>query len=295
VISKQVIPRQRVEALYKESVQKHGETMVIINGLLNAYAILRELPDAKIVFQKLLTEEKQITTEVFTSMMKCYYRGLEVSTAFDMYSQRYLYIQQEDDLLIGTMINMCWVYKEAEKAMSYWNKLHNKGFRINANHYTGLLHTLSTRKDYSEEALDIYTKMIQSNIQPTPHSLLYALKCASNIGKVTMAYDILGQIKQLSYPIESGHISAIIVTYSNAVEAPMMPKNISELYLEDSWNIINQLISEGKSELITPQVLNSLIRLNCAMFKTKEAEELVLPLFDSLNLSYDCFTYEVII
>lgn len=281
--------------LFKECVQQYGSSVIILNGLLNSYAILRELPDAKIIFQKLLNEEKEITTEIFTSMMKCYYRALEVDKAFELYSQRYLYIKQEDDMLIGTMINMCWVYKEAEKAMSYWNKLHNKGFRVNAGHYTGILHVLSTRKDYSEEGLDIYTKMMQCNIQPTPHCLLYALRCASNIGKVTMAYDILGQIKKLSYKIESAHISAIIVTYSNAVEAPMMPKNISELYLEDSWNIINQLISEGKSKLITSRVLNSLIKLNSAMFKTKEAEELVLPLFESLGLSYDCFTYEVIL
>ena len=152
--------REEVEKIYDECIEKYEETNISTNSLIYAYGILKELTEAEAVFYKLIREQKQISTEIFTSMLNCYHKCLKTDIAFELYADRYLYIDREDDMLIGSMINMCWVFKEAEKATGYWNKLNKKGFRINAKHYEGYLHALSTREDYAEDALELYTKIL---------------------------------------------------------------------------------------------------------------------------------------
>lgn len=162
-------------------------------------------------------------------------------------------------------------------------------------HYTSLLRALSTRIDYSQEALDFYRKMIETNIQPTKEALTYALSAASNIGNVKMAYDILAQCKDLGYSMTSDHLSSIIDTYSTAIRAFYIPQNLIDLYIKDGWNVLNKALLSENPKLVNHKVLNSLIMLHASALKMKDAEELVLPLYESLGIEFDLYTYQVTI
>ena len=73
----------------------------------------------------------------------------------------------------------------------------------------------------------------------------------------------------------------LIETYSNALKNPMVPTNLKEKYFKDSWTIINNLIEIKK---INSENLNALLKVHLNSNKLLEAEEIVLPLFDSINL-----------
>ena len=61
----------------------------------------------------------------------------------------------------------------------------------------------------------------------------------------------------------------------------MVPTNLKEKYFKDSWTIINNLIEIKK---INSENLNALLKVHLNSNKLLEAEEIVLPLFDSINL-----------
>ena len=119
--------RENVEKLYNEMLAKFDKDTIILNGILHAYGILRlEKPAEKLFFEAVRNKDI-ISIPVFTSIIKCYSRSYNVEKAWELYNDRYLYIQEEDDMLISVMINICANQKKAEKAKNLWNKLMIKG------------------------------------------------------------------------------------------------------------------------------------------------------------------------
>ena len=68
----------------------------------------------------------------------------------------------------------------------------------------------------------------------------------------------------------------------------MLPANLSKKYFKDSWTIINNLIDSKK---IKTGNLNALLDVHIQSNKLLEAEEIVLPLYDTLNLRRNSKTY----
>ena len=135
--------------------------------------------------------------------------------------------------------------------------------------------------------------MIDLNIQPTKDSFRYSLRAASNLGNVKMAYEILNQMQKLDFQTDHQHISFILDTYSVAMTSFFVPQSLSKLYLSDGWSVFNNALISDSKKLISDKVLNSLLRMQLTSLNIKEAEELVLPLFQSLSINYNAKTYEV--
>ena len=103
---------------------------ILINGLLNSYSIMRMDTLAENLFVETVKNNIEISNQIFTSMIKCYYRCDKIDKAWELYGMRYLHLPQEDDMLINTMINICAATHDAEKAKNLWDKLLLKGFFI---------------------------------------------------------------------------------------------------------------------------------------------------------------------
>jgi hypothetical protein len=157
--------------------------------------------------------------------------------------------------------------------------------------------------DYAQDALDLYTKILNKNIQPNDIVFQYSLYACAKLGNVKFAYDILSQMKAVGFPMKSVHIHAILSTYSTAVSAHFVPESLVKLYVQDGWDLFNKSLSLDaqnnsngdlvSQKLVTTQVLNSLLELNVKALKLKDAEELVLPMYSQLGFEFTDKTYEV--
>ena len=192
-------------------------------------------------------------------------------------------------------MGVCSATHESEKAISIWTRMKAKGFRLNSAHYGSLIKALAAREDYAQEALDLYRKMLETNIQPNEEVMTYSLRAAGQIGDVKMAFEILGQLTTLGYKTSHLHVSSILDTYSTAMKAFFVPESVVKLYLKDAWDVVNKALESGNTELVSQLVLNSLLKVNINGLKLKDAEELVLPMFGALNLDFTAKTYEVVV
>lgn len=113
--------------LYEHGLLHFSRDMVLVNGLLKAYSIMRLDGLAENLFLELLRKKVKVTTQTFTLMIKCHYRNNNLDKCWELYQSRYRYIHQEDDVLINTMINICAATHDAEKAKGLWNRMATKG------------------------------------------------------------------------------------------------------------------------------------------------------------------------
>ena len=95
--------------------------------MLHSYSILRLEQPALNLFEELKRKKIRISIQMFTSMIRCYYKSGSIDKAWQLYSERYIYLNQEDDMLINTMLNICSSTHDAEKAKNLWDKLLKKG------------------------------------------------------------------------------------------------------------------------------------------------------------------------
>jgi pentatricopeptide repeat protein len=82
---------------------------------------------AENLFVETIKNKVQLNNEIFTSMIKCYYRSDKINKAWELYEKRYNHITQEDDMLLNTMINICAATHDAEKAKHLYDRLLIKG------------------------------------------------------------------------------------------------------------------------------------------------------------------------
>jgi pentatricopeptide repeat protein len=125
-----LIQRERVHDLYYEGMAKFTNSRVLINGLLNAYSIMKQEALAENLFLEIGQKKIKLDPILFTSLVKCFYNSGSIEKAWNLYNERYVYINQEDDMLINTMINICAATHDAEKAKSLWEKLLAKGREV---------------------------------------------------------------------------------------------------------------------------------------------------------------------
>lgn len=174
---------------------------------------------------------------------------------------------------------------------------------MNSSHYGSVIKAFSSRKDYCQEALDLYRKMLDKNVQPDEVVFQYTLYACSKLGNVKFAFDVLSQMKVLEFPMKSVHLFGVLKTYATAVSTHFIPESLVKLYVQDGWDLLNKALvldsreaavgDVAETRLVTAQVLNSFLELHVNALQLKDAEELVLPLFDQLNLKFDDQTYEV--
>lgn len=172
---------------------------------------------------------------------------------------------------------------------------------MNSSHYGSVIKAFSSRKEYCQEALDLYRKMLDKNIQPDEVVFQYALYACSKLGNVKFAFDVLSQMKALEMPMKSVHLFGVLKTYSTAVSAHFITESLVRLYVQDGWDLLNKALvldaraqgQAARAALVTGQVLNSFLELHVNALQLKDAEELVLPLFDQLGFKLDDHTYEV--
>jgi pentatricopeptide repeat protein len=166
-----------------------------------------------------------------------------------------------------------------------------------------MIRALSSRESYSQEALDLYKKVLMKNIQPNEVIFQYSLYACGKLGNVKMAYEILSQMKGLGFPMKSVHVYGVLETYATAVAKDFVPEHLVKLYVQDGWDMFNKALaldtqrnleSPGKDKLVTAQVINSLLLLHVRALKVKDAEELVLPLYTQLGMEFNAVTYQVI-
>lgn len=63
----------------------------------------------------------------------------------------------KDDIFLGNMIRLCQKSHQAEKAIQLWKELLQLPDTILTSlHYNSIIHALSSRKEYCEEALELY-------------------------------------------------------------------------------------------------------------------------------------------
>ena len=151
---------------------------------------------------------------------------------------------------------------------------------MNSSHYSSIIRAYSSRYDYAQEALNLYTKILNKNIQPNDVIFQYTLYACSKLGNVKFAHDVLSQMKALNFQINSHHVHSIIKTYAVAVSTEFVPEHLIKLYLQDGWDLLNKCLildHEKKNQmqnlenvedddlLVTSQVLNALLYLNVCL------------------------------
>jgi pentatricopeptide repeat protein len=117
----------QMKSLFDEAVQQFGETVSLYSSLVNCYAILRMETEAEQVFTYAEKNNWTIEAPMFTSMIKAYYRAGNINAVWDLYEKRYIYLANEDDMLMNTMINICAATHEAENAKQIWDRMTKKG------------------------------------------------------------------------------------------------------------------------------------------------------------------------
>lgn len=116
-----------MKTLYEEAKSIFGHNILLLSNLVHCYAIMRMEKEAENIFEHAVQEGQKIPNSMFTSMIRAYYRSGSIEKAFDLYGDRYVHLNFEDDILINTMINICASVHNAEKAKQLWGKMRSKG------------------------------------------------------------------------------------------------------------------------------------------------------------------------
>lgn len=96
-----------------------------------------------------------------------------------------------DEQLRNMMMRVCSATRDCEKAITIWNSLGYTDYVKTCFTYNSYMQALSSRSDYSYQALEVFHKMIFDGIKPNQNSIVYGLKACTWSGDVKQANDIL--------------------------------------------------------------------------------------------------------
>lgn len=94
------------------------------------------------------------------------------------------------------MIRICALDSSAEKAKLIFEDIKKMpSVRLTCLHYNSLIKALSTRKDYAEEAIEVYTRMINDEIKPDSNTFVNLLMATSKIGDIATSFNAMTFMK----------------------------------------------------------------------------------------------------
>lgn len=97
-------------------------------------------------------------------------------------------------------------------------------------------------------------------------------------------------MKLKGFPMTEYVYNELIRTYANACRVPNVKEEHVDMYLKDSWELIDNMLKEGIDPNIN--VLNSLVLLHAQAIRPAELEGMVLPMYEKYKVKHDLYTYQ---
>lgn len=199
----------------------------------------------------------------------------------------------EDDYLMSIMMRICERTHDAEKAILIFKNMEEKGFVPTTFHFNCIISALASRRDYSEKAIEMYTKMKLLKLSPNQETFIMLLKATSHLGDIYTANELIKEIKALSYNIDQFIITGLIKTYASAVKNPLSTKEQISQYLDDTWELAKY--AEDNNIEINSYICNGILLTFCNAQKWDEVDNRVIPYFNKHKVKLNVFSYQIII
>lgn len=198
-----------------------------------------------------------------------------------------------DEYLITTMIRIAAKTSDAEKAINLFSKMERMGYNPTTYHFNSIISALSSRKAYSSQALDMYTKMKLLKLTPDQATFAVVLKATAYLGDIYTANEILKEIKYLNIKLNEQIVVGLIKTYAGAVLLPNVGDKEIDQYIKDSWELVHYC--EINDIPISSYVLNALLSVNCNSLKWDKVDNEVIPYFNKYKIKLNSYSYDLIL
>ena len=149
----------------------------------------------------------------------------------------------------------------------------------------------ASTKRYAPKAIEYWHTMHAKNIPPDQVTYVAVLKACAQLGDTQTAYDVLQELKINGHKVNVNIFNQLIKVYAGACLVPNTLDKHIQMYLNDGWELYQQMISETDYE---PNIIiiNSLVLLYSNALNVEELERKVLPLYAQNNIKYDVYTFQ---
>ena len=281
---------ERIFSIIKKRTNKVN--IYTYNTLLLCYAKNGLINESEAIINEMKTKGLNPDTACYTTLIHAYKKCGKIYKCWEIY-ETCMYEGKTDEFLISYMIKLAGITHEPERALQLYEYFELQGY----NHYTinfnSLIYALSSKKTYSEKALEMFKKMKARNVMPDSYTYVCVLRAAANLGDINTANEVLKEMKIMNIPINQYICNGLIRTYSGAAKIPYVKLEHLEEYLKDSWNIISFM--EKNNIDISVNILDSLLEVHCIMHKIEDVDGLILPLYERYGYQYTVYTYEKLV
>ena len=283
------------EIYFNEATNLFGQNKVLYNSMIYAYSRVPDLVNAETTWNQAIRSKIVPDCAMLTSMVSVCLKTRDFKKAWEFFAKRKEFEIEPDDVLLGNMIRICSLDSSAEKAKIIFEDIKKlENVRLTCLHYNSLLKALSTRKDYSKEAITLYKNMISDHIKPDSNTFVALLMATSKIGDIAESFNAMTYMTKMKIKPNKYIFTLLFKTYAAALKTPQLDREIKDLYIEDSWNLLIKFL-ENQMEYISTPILNSLLQVYVSADKGREAENLVLPLYKQYNLALNQETHRTLI
>lgn len=225
----------------------------------------------------------------YTCYMNSLVKAGKAEEAIEVYKEMCVKVDL-DEYMLAMAIHACTKTNDAEYALTVWGRLKSMGFPSAAYFYNEIIMALAKRKDYAEQALDIYREMRGSMVEPDARTYNGVLTACSRLGDLPEARFALRDMKEFNVELDKTKAGLLMSVYAEAcLDAN---EDAKDLFIKEAWEIFRLCESKG---WVSPMIANSLLSVHTKAYLDKQVEGLVLPLYEQYGIQKDMHTYRHLI
>jgi pentatricopeptide repeat protein len=277
---------QTAEMVFSKAlIDLAGPAAMLYTSLISAYNKMRD-PDSVL---RLINEKRSKGFKIHEIDYTCYILALSkqgrAKEAIEVY-EKYSPEVDTDEYLLASVLNACSKISATEYAVGIWDRLKGIGFPEVAYFYNEMIMCYAKRKDYAQQAIELYKQMRGKGIIPDNRTFNGFFTACARLGDLPEARFGLKEMKNFGLEPTFIHLAQLMNVYSQAtLDANEAAK---ELFVKESWEIFRICKERGIVDIL---VLNNLLAVHTRALFDNQVEGLVLPLYDQLGIKRDVHTY----
>ena len=231
----------------------------------------------------------------YTNLMVLYKNGQQFHKAIELYKKVHEDPEIEgDELFYSVFMRICAKVHRCEMAVKVWDHLTKSREKMTCLPINAYIKALASRKDYAERAIEVWRVEMNKGMQPDSDTYVGLLKACGMIGDVKTAFNAIQDMKAADMPITVYIYNGLLRTYASAVASESILPSLRDLYVKDAWELFKN-ISMHSPEMISSNLLDSLLLVHTNGHHIDKAEGLVLPLYETYKLPMTPWTFEFIV
>jgi len=204
---------------------------VMYTTLLSTYANCANPDKVEALINEKKAKGYKITATDWTNLIRALDKADRSLEGVQVYKKRQTEVEI-DEYMISTAIKACGKCCEAEYAKRLWGDLQALGFKNVAFHYNAIIYSLGKRKDYAEEALDIYRQMKGLSIPIDDETIKSVLTACSRLGDLVSAQHALIDMKNAGLEMNPTVYNLLLKTYAEACVSAT--ENAKDIFIKES-------------------------------------------------------------